>query len=282
MDYFLIFSILIALLAILYVWYVTKYSNSIPDDKPIPLESNDDRLLIHWYNMHIKHSFDFNINDLEIAAKFLERIYNIKIDPNLLVIGTNLENQYFKITGHHLENGYSPDKDCLFDVRSIIGKSGEIAIIYNENLRNSLRKVNTFDFTELNDIINSDLDIMARDYLYEVLKFRWEQITQLNDPNVLNNHGSSWFCKTKPRGNEVIPAPTLSYLYLRIPSSGNEDPLGFAKQTHSIDGNVITVLNGAVSALMTPNGARINLLCSNIEFETLIKRWKQYLMIQTI
>jgi cell division protein FtsL len=247
MSYFLIVAILVAVIAVIYVWYVTRYLNRIPDDKPISLETEDDKLLIHWYNMHIKHSFDFNINDIEIAVKYLKHIYDIEINPDLIIIGTNLESQYFNITGRHLINKYSPDVDCIFDIRSTLAKPGEIAIIHDSIVRNSLRKINTFDFTEINNIMESELDLIARDFLHEVLKFRWEQITKLNDPNILNNSGS--------------------YLYLHVPTDISS----------SIPNNTVITVLGGVSALLTSRGARINLLCSNIEFETLIKRWNQYL-----
>lgn len=260
MSYFLFATIIVALIAILYVWYVTRGLNPIPDDKPIPLDTDDDKLLVHWYKMHIKQSYDFNTNDSEAAAKYLKRIYNIEINPELLVLGTDLDSQYFSITRNHLNNKYldtsnQPDStpndnfsqtntDYLFDIRSTIGKAGEIAIINNSRVRENLQRNNNLDFTEISSIINSDLETVANDYLLEVLKFRWTHILELNDPSILNSSGS--------------------FLYLR---TSQETTLGLP----------VLVLGGRVTALMTSQGARLNLLCSNYEFEALIKRWREYL-----
>lgn len=262
MSYFLIATILVALIAIFYVWYITRGLNSIPDDKPIPLETDDDKLLIHWYKMHIKQSYDFseaNTNDSHIASRFLKRIYNIEVNPDFLILGTDLDTQYFRLTHHHLntkyldsinkdtnelESSFSPDIDYIFDLRSTIGKCGEIAIVNNPRIRGTLQRSNTLDFSEISLIINSELETVANDYLREVLKFRWDHILQLNDPSILNRFGS--------------------YIYLRT-----SDDI--------IPGLPVQVLGNRVTALMTPQGARLNLLCSNYEFEALIKRWKEYL-----
>jgi hypothetical protein len=205
-------------------------------------------MIIHWYNFNLKPSYDFNINDHEIASKYLQRIYNIEIDPNLLVIGTDLNTQYYQLMGTTLNILYSsgnpnPHDDCIFDIRSSLGKPGEIAIIHDSKIRNTLRRNNNFDFTDISLIINNELDIIAHDFISDLLRYRWEQISQLNDPDILNQSGS--------------------YLYL----STHED-ISY--------GLPINVLNGVI-ALMTQSGARINLLCSNYEFEALIKRWKNHL-----
>ena len=243
MSYFLVASIIISLIAIIYVWYITRGLNSIPDDESVPLHTDEDKLLIHWYKLNTVHSFDF-IDDIDVAIKYLKRIHDIETNRDSIVIGTNLEYQYFTITHRELRNKYSPNVDCIFDIRSTLAKTGEIAIIHNPKIAATMRRNNTFDFNELNSIMESNLDIIARDYMQEILKARWEQILELNDSQILlhNTEGS--------------------YLYLRIPSS--EDTV-----------NIL----GGVTAKMTPLGARINLLCSNYEFESLISRWKQHLQV---
>jgi hypothetical protein len=95
-------------------------------------------------------------------------------------------------------------------------------------------------------IMNSDLDLIAHDTLKEILQFRWDQISKLNDPNILNIDGNG------------------SYAYLRVP------------ENTSLKDDTIEIMTG-ITAAVTPRGARINLLCSNYEFEELIKRWSQYL-----
>ena len=160
-------------------------------------------------------------------------------------MGTNLSSQYTKLTGKQLLSRYVPNVDCIFDIRSTIGKDGEIAIIYNQKYVDILRHHNNYNLSEINDIIDSEIDILARDFLQDILKFRWEQISQANNTNVLNSEGS--------------------YLYMTIP----EEIL--SPETVLLPGNII--------AAITPLGARINLLCSNLEFESLISRLNRQVLV---
>ena len=255
MSYFLVVAIVIAVLAVLYVWYVTRGLNSIADDTTLSLETEEDKLLIHWYRASIQPSYDFNVNDLEIAATYLRRVHDVEVCPSLLVVGSNLEAQYQALTRKSLSTRYTPRGDCFFDIRSNLAKDGEIAIIHDPTVRAALRRNNTVDLTEVSLIISNEMDLMARDYIQEVLKIRWGQIRSLNDPHVLNQNGS--------------------YVYLRV-NKGSET---ISKEIAI--GLPVTVLD-RVTAFMTPKGARLNLLCTNYEFETLMKRWKQHLATPTL
>lgn len=243
MNYFLIVAIIVAILAVLYVWYVTRGLNSIDDNTNLSLDTEEEKLLKHWYKSNIQETYDFNVNDKEIAAKYLQRIHNVEVDPNLLVLGKNLNTQYYALTHSSLSYEYNPNEDCIFDLRSSLAKDVEIAIVHSSRVRQVLNKNNSSDLTELNQIMNSDLDAIAHEFITSVLKFRWDQIDTIHDPNIVNHEGS--------------------YLYYRIPE-GNRP------------GTTVTILN-SVNALVVSNTlARINMLCSNYEFEALIKRWKEY------
>ena len=245
MSQSLLILVIIALISIAYVWYVTRGLHSLSEDQHLSLDSTDDKLLFHWYKLHTNHSFNFDITDQEIAKKYLHRIYDINVDAHFIVVGTNLSSQYTKLTGKQLLSRYVPNVDCIFDIRSTIGKDGEIAIIYNQKYVDILRHHNNYNLSEINDIIDSEIDILARDFLQDILKFRWEQISQANNTNVLNSEGS--------------------YLYLSIP----EEIL--SPETVLLPGNII--------AAITPLGARINLLCSNLEFESLISRLNRQVLV---
>lgn len=231
MGYYLIIMIIVAMLAIAYAWYISRNFNSIPNDKILLLDTDDDHILSSWYEYNIKQMLSVNVDDNELASRVLHRIYNIEISPDLLIIGSDISLQYLRIKKSNISNKYSPDVDCIFNLRDSIGKNLEIAIIRDSKIRNIIKRVtNTGDITDLYSIVDSGLDIIARDYLKNVLKYRWEKITELNDSNVLNTEGS--------------------FLYLK----------------DSIISNVQTAT--------TPYGNRINLLCKNLDFDTLLKRWK--------
>jgi hypothetical protein len=265
MSYFLVASLLVALLAILYVWYITRWRDAIPDTQPVPLETEDDKLLVHWYNMQLTHSYDSHPDDIAIAATFLQRIYNIQIDPGFLVIGTNLSDQYRNTSVETIYNTSQSNldpvqRDYIFDIRSVLGKNGEIAIIHNPQIRNRLYQANNLDMSEINTIMSHELDLPARDYFREVLQHRWKQIRQLNDRNVLNSQQQEG-----------------SYLYLVAVEVVIDAALGTVPPDNTVI--VFSPQNtGGVTATIAPNGARINLLCTDLEFETLMKRWTAHLV----
>lgn len=241
MSYFLIATLIVAIVAVLYMWYATRNFHHIPDEEPLLLHTDEDKLAEAWYKHNTKQSIDFNVNDLEIAAKFLQRVCEIEVDPSLLVIGGNLQYQYNRITGNNLATKYNPETDCLFEIRSLIGKPGEIAIMHNQNIVARMRRNNNLDLSEVGAIMDNDLDVIARDYFIQLLKTRWEQLRELNDPKLLNTEGS--------------------YAYYKPDITGT-DPI---------------ILFGNVTAASVPHDksiARINLLCKDLEFETLLKRWR--------
>ena len=244
MSYFLLVSILIAAIAIIYVWYASRGLNSISDDVILALDTDEDKILSQWYQTQIKPTFDFQTNDTEVAVKYLKRLYDLDVDPNSIVVGSSLNAQYRKLTQRRLATQYTAGADCLFDLRSTIGIPGEIAVVMDPRIRTTLFRNNTTDASMFTAIINNELDITARDYLHELLNQRWERIRQLNDPNVINSGGS--------------------YLYLNI-------------TRETVSGSTSVLVFDNVTGLITEDGARINLLCSNLEFETLIARWKKSL-----
>jgi hypothetical protein len=235
MSWLLVSLFIVAFVVALAFWYYTRDYRSIPDDRILDLSTDEDRILDRWYSYHIKPSIDFDPNVGDIAARFLERIYQIQVDPKLLVIGKDLDSEYFRLTRRHLRKSgkLEPNVDQIFDLRQIIGKSIQIAIIHDRRDRDKLNKYHFDDNSNLKAIMDQELDLIARDYLNEVLKYRWEKILELNDPHLMNLEGT--------------------YVYLR--------------KCQIL--NVQTKEENAVH--------RINLLCTDIEFETLIQRWRKSL-----
>ena len=233
MYYLIIILIMIALISIAYVWYFTRGKNIVSDDQLLQLHTDEDKVLSSWYQANNKSSLDFGIDDNEIAATFIERMLNKKVKPEHIVIGRNLEEQYYKFTG------IMPDQNIFVDTRDLIGKSYQFLIISDNKLRERFIKED-INLNELNDIMLNNLDEGARNYLIDLLNVRWGMIEQLNDDDIVNKGGS--------------------YLYIKVPDNSTE--------------NEITVRENILAA-NTAKGARINLLCNNWEFETLMKRLKQ-------
>lgn len=220
MSAVLISLILIALVVTFVFWYFTRDYRSIPDDRIINLATDEDRILGPWYQHHLKPSIEISPSDHEIAAQLLDRLYGLKIEPSLLVIGEDLTK-------------FTNLSEQIFDLRRVIGKSGQIAIINNERVRKRVRRSINYDTSSFKAIMDQDLDTIAKNYLEANLKYRWDKINQVPDLNIVNNEGS--------------------YLYLR---------------QHSIP-NIETKEENGIH--------RINLLCTDLEFETLIQRWTKSL-----
>ena len=235
MSYYLITSFLVAVIAICYVWYMTRGINTIPDTTVLPLDTDTNNLLSDWYNRNAKPSLSFDVDEYTMASRLLASLYNIQVDSTLLVIGDNLPRQYNILARAPLSTDVSNTSvDTIYDIRSSTGVNTDICLVHNPTLRNKLRSNNTSaSFIEIYPIADSGLETIARDYLNQVLKYRWEKITELNDDNVINNSGS--------------------FLYLR-------------------ECNIPNIQTSA-----TTIGCRINLLCSNLEFETLLTRWSRHL-----
>lgn len=227
MDYFLIMLIVVAFLCILYVWYISKSINYYPDDKILDLSTDEDKLLSKWYESNIQIIYEYGINIQELAAEYLNNVYDLKVDPTLIVIGNDLFSQYRTLTNKELS------KDSIFDLRSSLGFPGEIAIIKNEKIRNMLIKNNNYDIKTLYEIVKSGVAKNAHNTLKEILNHRWNKITE-----TLGIEGSG------------------SYLYLQ-----NEN---------ITDGEIFP---GVISK-NTEQGFRINLLCSDLEFNIFLKRAK--------
>lgn len=218
MDYFIIALIIVAFLSIIYVWYLSKSINYYPEDQILDLSTDDDKLLSNWYATNLHIMYEYGVNELELASTYLHNVYDLEIDQDLLVVGNDIGQQYNALTNKELP------KDCLFDLRSSLGISGEIAIIKNKGIRNRLRRNNNYDFKMLYEIVKSNVDKNAHIALQEILKYRWTKITE-----VLGLEGAG------------------SYLYLpeEIPN---------------------------VNSLKINNMYRTNLLCSDLEFNTFLKR----------
>lgn len=236
MSYYLVISIVVAIIAVVYMWYMTRGINSIPDTTILMLNTTDNYLLADWYKHYTKPSFAFNTNECEVAARLLERLYDIQVNPNLIVIGNDLASKYNTLTHRHLSvDVTNTNVDTIYDIRSAVGVNTEISLIHNHRLRNELRRITSSDsFNEIYPIVESELEIIARDYLKQVMKYRWDKIMELNDNRVINNNGT--------------------FLYMRECNIPN------------------------IETTITSIGIRINLLCTNLEFETLIQRWTRELI----
>jgi len=236
MDLYLMVLIISSILLIIFLIWISKVYFTINDDKEIILDDEIDMVAEPVLKIHIKQLFNVDLTDQQIASNLLEKLYNILIPHNNLVIGKNIDKQYKAITGKNILNiAYGTEYadnyiDKLFNLRDVSGKDCQIAIIHDKTLRNKLLYSNNYDLNELKSFLDSGIEDTTRNFITEVLNNRWSLINEINTPNIINSNGS--------------------FLYL----------------------NNIENLN--IKALKTPEGFRVNLLCRELEFQALIKRLK--------
>lgn len=221
MSYYLLVTALVAILAVIYVWYKCKYLNYIPDDVILKLGGSDASLLSKFFDEFLKPDISFDLNEENIAANLIKRLYKKDVDPDLLVVGEDAYIHYTLLTGKIL------DIDNYYDLRSAIGLNLEALVITNSKIREILkRRLLITCMPEVSELIKLELDVVTKEYLKQILEYRWNVLKSLNNHNIINKKGS--------------------YLYI----SDCEIP----------------------NVEIDEKYKRINLLCTDAEFETLVKR----------
>ena len=231
MDLYFIVLIMVTIIVVLYMWYVTRWKNYISDSEPLHLEGEENNIISNWYKLYSTAPLDMTLDDINIAVKYLAKVHNLNIFESEMVVGNDLDIQYYEKTGKKLSLIYRDDLDCIFDLRTELGKNIEIAVIRDTKIRKKLYRDNTLHISEINRILDSDIAITAKRYMKSILDERWDKIKKVNSDGVVNTYGS--------------------YLYLK---------------SDFIYGDIITA--------ESPYGKRINLLCSDLDFEIFLNRWK--------
>lgn len=232
-DTIIIALIVIIIIAVIVVWYVSSNIREKSNNTDLALNTDEDKILTQWFEENKRSSYDCDISNEQIISKLLKRIYDFDVDPDSIIIGSNLEEKYYNITRKQLNTKFSDKQDCILYLRSVIGLNYEICIINSsKKLLNKLTSNESdLNLFFLNDIIESKLEKTAYDHIRKVLNIRWGEILKTNNDNIIQKENDD------------------SFLYL--------------KKNHNIP-NLIT-------HEMT-NNERVNLLCSSIEFEALIHR----------
>jgi vacuolar-type H+-ATPase subunit F/Vma7 len=238
MSYFLVVITIVAIIAIVFFWFISKKYRWIPDDEILSLEGIEDKVLQRWYDQHMPRLLLVDMGNYEIAAALFEKLQGLKADPKKIVIGHDLAKQYEDLLPRESNNKIYP---FILDIRSQIGKPGEIAIVTDDDIRKKLRANNDLDMRDVYGILENQLEQIARDYLKEILQFRWNKLIEVRNANLLNRSGSFAYFRTDSK----LP-----------PGS-------------------VTMLFPNVTAAVTRHGARVNLLCSDLEFTTLLTRMTQ-------
>lgn len=123
----------------------------------------------------------------------------------------------------------------IFDMRAILGIPGEIMIVKDSKIKSILRRQNDLDISLINIVMENDLDTIACKYLSELLTKRWQLLQQSLFGIAIEGNITN----------------NNSYAYL--------ESCNLPK----------------VELLDTNKGKRLNMLCSDRQFDALIKRSKE-------
>lgn len=238
MDYRLLLMIVIALLLVGVMWYMS--SSNYTDRIKVILEDKESKLLNDWFKREL--SIDITTTDNSVDTELIQQAQAAAISLLKVLHDVDIDNV---IVGSNLHEKYRqltgknlvPNR-TLFNLRDILGLSLEIGIV-NPTLHDELNK-EKFDKQQL-QLLVAIVDHKAYDillpYVKKVLDHRWTKLLELQDDRITNSNGS--------------------YLYLR---SDNEE-----------------ILPNVTGLSTSNNEVRINLLCSEYEFDLLLKRWCLYM-----
>ena len=225
--------IIIIIISVIVVWYISSNIKDKNNKSELILNDDNDKILSQWLKDNKKLSYNIDLSNEQIAAKFIKRIYDYDVSDRSIVVGNNLDLEYFRLTGKNINTNYTEKEDCILYLRSLLGINYEISIINTSSkLVNNLEKTqHDINLQELNDIMESDLDKIGYDHLRKVLNFRWNKILEITNDKILERNSND------------------SYLYLK----------------HNSEIFNTTTEN-------SERGMRVNLLCDDVEFNSLITR----------
>lgn len=246
MDYRLLLMVVITLVLIGVMWYIS--SSSYTDRIKVNLGDTEPKLLSDWFKheLNINNTTDSAVVDTELiqqgqiaACSLLKVLHDVDIDVDSIFIGTDVQDNYHQITGKSFTLNRT-----LFNLRDILGLTMQICTV-NPKLHDELNKeqissnhqVSAQQLRLLIAIVDHKAYDVILPYIKKVLDHRWNKLLELQDDRIINSSGS--------------------YLYLR---SDNEE-----------------ILPNVVGSLISNDEVRINLLCSEYEFDVLLKRWRTYM-----
>lgn len=260
-NYYIYGSCICILFLIFVVWNKTK---KMTYENTLKLDNYNYTSLENWYVNHAEPTIPSFLEEEEIAKDYIETIHHISVNKSDIVVGLRLKEKYKKIYEKNKDklSNTSSEQVRFFDIRSEIGFPGEFAIIPNKEIRNLLYKIrinkrDEYDSKEYynNIILNHELYWLRKvnkkyySILYKhttnLLKERWEKFNVIFQDQL--------FRKTK------------KYKSVFVIKDNNERS----------SGQICDQLR--IEAKKEDYGSQINMLCSDMEFTALTKRFESYI-----
>ena len=178
MIYYIAFCVVVLILIALVIWFTSPRFKSIPDASILLLDGDNDEIVSHWYQANAKAQvLDGDADSGVIASELIRELFDIDVDPETIVVGHNLRAQYRALSTQPLLQKYDPDAECILDLRSLIGKPGDILITHDPMIKRALWAKNEYDMTPIRVLMKSGLTTTAYQYLQTLLEHRWNLIS---------------------------------------------------------------------------------------------------------
>jgi transposase-like protein len=211
---------------------ISKQMNEVYSDNRLIFLDNDISYIIEDINKYKGNVYDYD----DKKSRFMSKVLNTKISEKSLILADNFD-------------GY--DVDELYNLRNYIGINGYIAVVENKEQHDLIESKVKFSNKKIFDkVIDCDLLESLKKTISDTIEKRWQEVIKVGayKLDILNKKKHSI---EEVEGKKVVKildnSPKDSFVYIE-----NELPSTILKQTSE--------------------GQRINLLCSDKEFKTLIHR----------
>jgi len=193
--------IIIVIVVVIAVWYISSNIREKSNNSELALNTDEDKILLQWFEENKKPSFNMDLTNQQIIAKLIKRIYDFDVDPNNIIIGNNLEQEYYNVTKKKISTKFSGNEDCILYLRSIIGINYEVLIINSSRNISKFNSSDDLDLSMINDILDSNLEKTAYDHIRKALNIRWKAIMETNNKNIIDRNSDDSFLYLKSNHN---------------------------------------------------------------------------------
>lgn len=232
MSQFLLVLVLVSVVVIFLLWWSSTWF-VVGSDDSLRLDTTDAALVDAWYKEYTGPFPGMNMDERIMAQTLLYDLRGIHMDKDYILIEDDLD----KLNEKHIElTGRTVSSENVFHMRELIGLPGVICIVQDRSIRERLTKQlehdTCYDARYANLIIEKDLHKAGNEYITAALEKRWQLLSAIYGDRLTNNHDG--------------------YAYL--------------------DKNVTPPNKTVFGDTKGKSLWRINMLCSDKEFDALLKR----------
>jgi len=170
--------VIFIILAVGYVWYVTKYKKCYDDEYIMNLDDSVNKVINVLAPKDLNDKY--NEDNKNVSVKLLSVLFNLSVDPKYIAVGEKIKENFEKATKKKLEG--------VIKLYDYLGIPGEIAIVKNEKVRNVLHDKN-YSLACVEWLLEEDLVKILYEKTAILLDSRWKTIDELEIKGVSKGQG---------------------------------------------------------------------------------------------